>query len=61
MAKEIFYVEFPTFRYEEDAKAVAAKNGLRIVDAAFQGKNEQCKNVPKLTLKKEFKPIKKDK
>ena len=51
---KVWYVEFPTYRYEEDAKKLARKNGLRIVDAKFKGKNKQCANAPTLTLKKEF-------
>jgi hypothetical protein len=48
----IWYVELPTYRYIEDVKSLAMKNNLRIVDAKFQGKNKQCENAPKITLKK---------
>ena len=49
-----WYVEFPTYRYVEDVKELARKNGLKIIDAKFQGENKQCDKAPKLTLKKEF-------
>lgn len=50
MAKtNIWYVEFPTYKYKEDVKELARKAGLKIVDAKFQGKNKQCENAPKLT------------
>ena len=51
-----FYVEFPTYRYNEDVKALALKAGVKIVDARFQGDNKQCDDAPKLTLKSEYKP-----
>lgn len=50
MDKKIWYVNFPTFQYKENVKELAIKNGLKIIDAQFQGDNEQCKNAPKLTL-----------
>jgi len=56
----IWYVEFPTYRYTQDVKELAAKKGLRIVDAKFKGKNKQCENAPSLTLKDEYKPKKED-
>ena len=49
-----WYVEFPTYRYVEDVKELARKNGLKIIDAKFQGENKQCDKAPKLTLKKEL-------
>ena len=45
----VWYVEFPTFQYNEDVKDLARKNNLKIIDARFQGENKQCDNVPKLT------------
>ena len=48
---QIWYVEFPTFQYNEDVKDLARKNNLKIIDARFQGKNKQCEKAPKLTLK----------
>ena len=46
---KIWYVEFPTYQYNEDVKELARKNNLKIVDAIFQGENEQCSKPPKLT------------
>ena len=54
----IWYVEFPTFQYNEDVKELARKNNLKIIDARFQGDNKQCEKAPKLTLK--VKPEKAD-
>ena len=51
MDKKIWYVNFPTFQYKENVKELAIKNGLKIIDAQFQGNNEQCEKAPKLTLK----------
>lgn len=51
MDKKIWYVNFPTFQYKENVKELAIKNGLKIIDARFQGDNEQCEKAPKLTLK----------
>ena len=38
----VWYVEFPTFQYNEDVKDLARKNNLKIIDAIFQGDNKQC-------------------
>ena len=46
---QIWYVEFPTFQYNEDVKDLARKNNLKIIDARFQGENKQCDKPPKLT------------
>ena len=46
---QIWYVEFPTFQYNEDVKELARKNNLKIIDARFQGDNKQCDKPPKLT------------
>lgn len=46
-----WYVEFPTYKYKEDVKALAEKHGLKIIDAKFQGKEAQAKNAPELTIK----------
>lgn len=59
MSKEIWYVEFPTYKYKEDVKELAQRNNLKIVDAIFQGKNKQCEKAPKLTLIDEVKEDKK--
>ena len=45
----VWYVEFPTFQYNEDVEDIARKNNLKIIDAIFQGENKQCDNVPNLT------------
>lgn len=45
----VWYVEFPTFQYNEDVKDLARKNNLKIIDARFQGDNKQCDKPPKLT------------
>ena len=45
----IWFLEFPTFQYNEDVKELARKNNLKIIDARFQGDEKQCENVPKLT------------
>lgn len=51
MAKaKIWYVEFPTYQYNEDVKELAKKNGLKIIDAQFDAGNGE-KDVPKLTKK----------
>lgn len=52
----IFFVEFPTYRYTQDVKELARKKGLKIVDKRFQGDSPQCENAPSLTLKAKYKP-----
>ena len=54
----VWYVEFPTFQYNEDVKDLARKNNLKIIDSRFQDDNKQCEKAPKLTLK--VKPEKAD-
>ena len=57
MSKDnIWYVEFPTYRYSQDPKDIARKKGFRIVDARFKGDEKQIENAPQLTLKAEYKP-----
>ena len=59
---KIWYVEFPTYQYNEDVKELARKNNLKIVDAIFQGENEQCAKPPKLTkIKKDIQKIEESK
>ncbi len=59
---KIWYVEFPTYQYNEDVKELARKNNLKIVDAIFQGENEQCAKPPKLTkIKKDTQKIEESK
>ena len=57
--RERWYVDFPTYRYNEDVKKIARQKDLKIINARYQGKAEQCKNAPKLTLKKEYQPVEK--
>ena len=47
---KIWYVEFPTFQYNEDVKALAKERGLTIIDAKFDD-GDGVKDPPKLTLK----------
>ena len=47
---KIWYVEFPTFQYNEDVKAIAKQRGLTIVDAKFDA-GDGVKDPPALTLK----------
>ena len=50
--KKIWLVEFPTYQYKEDVKALAAAKNLRIIDAKFgAGIGEQFIEIkpPKLT------------
>ena len=45
-----WYVEFPTFQYNEDVKALAKERGLTIIDAKFD-EGDGVKDPPELTLK----------
>ncbi len=47
---KIWYVEFPTFQYNEDVKAIAKHRGLTIVDAKFDA-GDGVKDPPELTPK----------
>lgn len=54
-------VEFPTFRYVEDVKALARRAGLIVVDSAEASDEDRAaavspKDAPKLSLKAEYKP-----
>ena len=55
MDKKIWYVEFPTYQYNEDVKALAREKGLTVIDAQFDD-GKGVKDAPKLTKKK----VKKD-
>ncbi len=46
-----WYVDLPSYHYEEDIKAIAKERGLKIVNARFKGNNKQVANAPKLTKK----------
>lgn len=51
----IWYLAGPFYRYEQDVKAEAAKAGVRIVDAnATESRDGAAKDVPKVTLKPEY-------
>ena len=53
----IWYLPGPFYRYEQDVKAEAAKAGVRIVDAnATEDRKGAAKDVPKVTLKPEYRP-----
>lgn len=56
----VWYLEGPFFRYEQDVKAEAAKAGVRIIDArATSERKDEAKNVPKVTLKAEYRAAEK--
>lgn len=60
--KDKWFVEFPTFRYNEDAVELAKINRLVIVDARYKNDpigNFAAAKVPELTLKAEYAPTKK--
>lgn len=58
--KKIWLVEFPTYQYKEDVKALAAAKNLKIIDAKF-GKGIAAEFVeakpPKLTRIKDDKQV----
>ena len=59
MAKKIWYVEFPTYQYKEDVKALAREKGLTIIDAQFDD-GKGFKEVPELTKVDDGKGLSKD-
>lgn len=59
MAKNIWYVEFPTYQYNEDVKALAREKGLTVIDAQFDD-GKGVKDAPKLTKKKVKKEAEKE-
>ena len=54
-ASGIWYVEFPTYQYNEDVQALAKEHGLTIIDARFDA-SDGVKNPPLLTKKGEAAP-----
>lgn len=54
---KIWFVEFPTFQYNENVKALAMEKGLTIIDAYFDDGTGE-KDVPKLTKKGEIADVK---
>lgn len=62
IAKDKWFVDFPTFRYQEDVKKLARDNRLVVVDAKFKNDpigNFAAAKVPEITLKAEYQPKKK--
>ena len=56
-----WYVEFPTYRYNEDVTALAQQGGLAIIDAALVPESAHVNvgdNLPALTLKAKYAPKK---
>lgn len=56
-----WYVDFPTYRYNEDVVALAQQNGLIIIDAALVQVSDRVNvtdNPPALTLKAQYAPKK---
>ncbi|WP_397448136.1 hypothetical protein [Pseudomonas sp. NA-150] len=52
MEKNTWYLAGPFHRYEDDIKAIAKKNGLRIVDAnATDFREDETENPPEVTLR----------
>lgn len=47
-----WFVKFPTYQYNEDVRALAKANGLKIVDAQFDD-GTGVKDAPTLTIKGE--------
>lgn len=52
----IWYVPHPTFVFNEDVKALARQHGLQVVDAVYDA-GDGADDVPKLTLRDEYKPV----
>jgi hypothetical protein len=46
---KVWYVKFPTYQYNEDVKALAKENGLKIIDAKYDN-GDGIKDAPKLTI-----------
>ncbi|MCY1178850.1 hypothetical protein D9M73_192230 [compost metagenome] len=56
--KNIWYLEGPFHRYEDDVKAIAKKHGLRIVDASVtESRDGECEKPPKVKLKAEYREV----
>lgn len=50
--KNIWYLPGPFHQYQEDVKALAKENGLRIVDAnATDSRDDEADDVPEVTLR----------
>ena len=61
MEKNVWYVEFPTFKYNEDVKVIASKAGLKVIDVKFYDEEKAADKTPKLTKKKEESKSKEEK
>ena len=58
--KDKWFIEFPTYQYNEDVVELALDNRLKIVDAQFKGDaigQFEAPKVPKLTVKASFKKV----
>lgn len=58
---KVWFVDFPTFQYKEDVKALAASKQLRVINSRFRDKFSDdevvdAKSAPKLTKIKVEKP-----
>lgn len=50
--KNIWYLPGPFHQYQEDVKALAKENGLRIVDAnATESRDDEAEDVPEVTVR----------
>lgn len=59
MSKKYWSVEFPTYRYKEDVKKIAATKKLTVIDSRYAASKDadlMVKNPPTLTLKAEYQP-----
>jgi hypothetical protein len=57
--RPIWYLEGPFYRYEQDVKRLAAKHGVRIIDAAVTADRAGAatpEQTPKVTLRPEYRP-----
>ena len=58
--KDVWFLEGPYYRYEQDVKKEARKAGLRIIDSRFASpemkKALSAPKTPEVELKAEFKP-----
>lgn len=57
--RKFWFVEFPTYRYNEDVKKLARAKGVRIRDARFKEQTDEKlvlpeAEAPKLSFKKEY-------
>lgn len=58
-SRPVWYLAGPFYQYEEDVKSLAAKHGLRIIDATVTDNRDFAapqEDLPKVTIKPEFRP-----